>query len=383
MTRTCIAFSASPAVALKSTIAIACSLAACTSFADTPLGWLEGAAPSAYTLSSKQLDLTIGALAVNDTIDFLDIRDELIAGNRRLEGDSGDLSGHNFSVQFGLASMLTAFYKQQNQDFTAQLGDVASINLLELDSELSTKSSHYGVRWNIYEAGHRSNDRPWHAMSLELSRIDNKSDDFSGKLDQIFLNNNTTVTFNQPQTFSVARLEDETLQAKLLYTWPMTSSITSTVFFAYSDVESESGTSSDITAPSLASAFEQRFSTDETRLHFGVGLNWQITERLPLQLSYEYIDISDSDTLIDSNPLNVLLPSFLRGSNLSQTSQDTNHVFKGSVSYWLTPKLNISAYGTVFSNQFLGVIPHFNNPLTSSFSDEPYGYAGISIGLRL
>jgi hypothetical protein len=359
------------------------SIAFSSANADTPLGWIESAAPSAYTLGAMEIDLSLGAIAVNDTIDFLDIRDDLLAGTRKLEGDSGNLSGQNFSVQFGIASMLTAFYSQQNQALSVELGNIGSINLLGLDTELSTTSRRYGLKWNIYEAGHISEDRPWHALSIELSRLENSSDDFEGTLDKIFLNNNTTITFNQPQTFGIASLEDEALQAKVLYSWPMTRSITSTAWFSYTSVESSGGTTSDIAAQSLASAFEQSFDLDENRAQFGLGLNWQITPRLPLQLSYEFINIINSDSTVVSNPQNVLLPSFLRASNLSQQGNDTNHVFKGSLSYWLTPKVNVSAYGTVFTNQFLGVIPHYNNPLTSSFSDNPYGYVGLSIGLRI
>lgn len=370
---------------LSALISTSAVLAACinSAHADTPLGWIEKASPSAYTLGSMEFDLSIGAIAVNDTIDFLNIRDDLLAGTRKLEGDSGDLSGRNFSVQLGLAPMLTAFYSQQDQDFTVELGNIASINLLELDSTLKTESKAYGLKWNIYEAGHSSNDRAWHAMSLELSKLTNTSDDFEGKLDQIFLNNNTTLTFNQPQTFSIARMEDEAIAAKLLYTWPVSSSLTGTVWAAYADVDSAAGTTSDILAASIASAFEQSFSADEKRVQFGLGLNWQITERMPVQLSYEFINITSSDTTVVSNPLNVLLPSFLRASNLSQQDTDTNHILKGSLSYWVTPELNVSVYGTVFSNQFLGVIPHYNNPLTSSFADNPYGYVGLSIGLRI
>lgn len=370
---------------LPTTLAASAMLTACigVAHADTPLGWIEKASPSAYTLGAMEFDLSIGAIVVNDTVDFLDIRDDLLAGTRKLEGDSGDLSGQNFSLQFGIAPMLTAFYSQQNQDFTVELGNIASINLLELDTALETKSTAYGLKWNIYEAGHSSNDRAWHAMSVELSKLENSSDDFEGKLDQIFLNNNTTVTFNQPQTFSIARMDDEALQAKLIYTWPVSSSLTSTVWAAYTDVESSAGTTSDILAASIASAFEQSFTADETRMQFGLGLNWQITERMPLQLSYEFINVTNSDTTVTSNPLNVLLPSFLRASNLSSQDTDTNHIFKGSLSYWVTPEVNVSFYGTVFTNQFLGVIPHFNNPLTSSFADNPYGYVGLSLGLRL
>ena len=115
----------------------------------------------------------------------------------------------------------------------------------------------------------------------------------------------------------------------------------------------------------------------------GAGVNWQLTPRLPMQISYEYIRINKSDTTIIGNELNSLLPSFLRGSNLGDSSGMGNHTVQGNIAYWITPNINFSISAKVFSNQFLGVLPHFNNPLSGSFSDKPYGFAGLSVGIAL
>ena len=351
--------------------------------ADTPFGWLSNENPSAYTTDPMKFELSIGAIAVNDSIDFLDIRDDLLAGTRKLEGDSGDLSGRRAEINFGITSYLSAFYRRQEQDLKIELGDIRSINLIDIDDGLNTTSTAYGIKWVFFESTHNDKFRPWRVASLELTRTRNFTDDYEGMLDRISLNNDLTITFTQAQTFRVRSMEDDGWQARLLYSFPLNDALSITTWAGYAKSNSTSGTGSDIANPSLAPAFEQSFDIDDQQILAGVGLNWQITPRIPLQLNYEYIKINDTQLSITDNPSNVLLPSFLRANNLSKFDANTNHTLRGDLSYWITPKLNVSLTGKVFSNQFLGLIPHYTNPLTGSFSDKPYGYAGISIGIAL
>ncbi len=357
----------------------------CSNFAmaDTPFGWISNENPSAYTTDAMKFEISIGAIAVNDSIDFLDIRDDLLAGTRALEGDSGDLTGQRAEVHFGITSYLSAFYRRQEQDLKIDIGDIKSINLTDIDDGLSTTSTAYGLKWVFYETPNKDKSKPWRAASLELTRTQNSTDDYEGMLDRINLSGNITVNFTTPQTFRVKSMEDDGWQARVLYSFPITDSLGVSTWAGYAKSSSSSGTGSDIPVPSLAPAFEQEFAIDDRQIMAGMGLNWQITDRMPLQLSYEYIKINSSDLTVTDNPSNVLLPSFLRGNNLSNFNADTNHTLRGSLSYWITPRIHASLTGKVFSNQFLGLIPHYNNPLTGSFSDNPYGYVGLQIGLRL
>ena len=61
-----------------------------------------------------------------------------------------------------------------------------------------------------------------------------------------------------------------------------------------------------------------------------------------------------------------MLPSFLRGANLNAATAKDNHTLHGSLSYWVTPQVHVSVTGKLFRNQFLGIITHYNNPLSSS-----------------
>jgi opacity protein-like surface antigen len=351
--------------------------------ADSPLGWVHTDHISAYTIDARTFELNIGAIAVNEDLDFLGIRDDLLAGTRQLEGDSGDLSGNNLELNVGITSWLSAYYRRQQSELVIDIGEVRSINLVDLDDGLDTTSQNYGFKLNFFESGNFDNARPWRAASLEVSKTANKTNNFKGVLDRITLNSNTVITFTNPQNFEVDKMEDDGWMARLLYSFPLSPSISSTTWIGFAENDAQSGTRSDIPVPSLASAFEQTFSTENSQLLLGASMVWQITPRMPLQLSYEYIRLNDSDLEIISNPNNVLLPSFLRADNLAAVEATDNHTLRGSLTYWITPQFTVSVTGKLFSNQFLGLIPHYSNPLSGSFSDQPYGYAGVHLGFRL
>lgn len=52
--------------------------------ADTPLGGISTDHLSAYTLDAGKFQVNVGALAVNEDIDFLDIREDLPTGTRQV-----------------------------------------------------------------------------------------------------------------------------------------------------------------------------------------------------------------------------------------------------------------------------------------------------------
>ena len=358
------------------------ALAASGAHADSPLGWVHTDHISAYTLNERTFELNLGAIAVNEDLDFLGVRDDLLAGTRQLEGDSGDLSGNTMELNVGITSWLSAYYRRQQSDLTIDIGEVRSINLVDLDDGLATTSQSYGFKWNIFESGNFDNARPWRAVSLEVSKTANETDDFAGVLDRITLSG-AVVNFTNPQTFQMDSMEDDGWLARLLYSFPVSPTLSSTVWAGFAENDATSGTSSDIPSPALASAFEQSFTSENAQLLLGANLVWQITPRLPLQVSYEYIRINNNDVEVVSNPNNVLLPSFLRGDNLNSITASDNHTLRGSLTYWITPQFTVALTAKLFSNQFLGLIPHYSNPLSGSFSEQPYGYAGVHLGFRL
>ena len=236
-----------------------------------------------------------------------------------------------------------------------------------------------GFKWTFFRGNLLNADNRHSAASLELTVYSNNSDDFDVVLDEIQLGN-ATITFRDPQTFSVAELEDEGWKARLVYTWPVQQRTIASIWAGYGESEATSATTSDLTEQSIKNIVEQSFSLDESILYLGASIVVQITPRMPLMLSYEYISITDSK--FDQNPANPPsgLPGFLTGTNLSD--EDDNHTLNARISYWLTPQLNVSLTANLYSHQFLGVLPHYNNPLSGSFSSLPYGFAGIELGYK-
>lgn len=353
--------------------------------ADTPLGWVSGDLVHAYTQDARSVEVTAERIAVNDTIDFLDIRDELLAGNRRLEDNSGDLKGWQGTIRVGVLEMLELFYRRQEHDLVLKLGPVNSLGILDVDQELRTTLNEGGLKWTFYQADRASRNQEITAASLELAWLKNESDDFSLAFDRITFNaggTSASITFNDTQRAGIDNLEDEGWRARLVYTTQLADSFVGSVWAGYSDHSASSGTSSTVPIPNLRDALTQRFDVEERHLMLGMGFNWQLTPRIPLQLSYEYVNIHSQDiTAFRAGTSSFALPGFLSSSTLS--TDDANHTLSGSISWWATPWLNLGLTGKLFSNQFLGLIPHYNNPLSASFSDTPYGYLGLRLGLSL
>ena len=354
-------------------------LAASPGSADTPPGWINSGNTSAYTTAAGDLELTASWLRVNDTIDFLDVREDLIAGNRRLVGDSGDLEGYRLEAHYGFTEWLSVHFRQQRQDLTVDLGEISSVNVLAIDGELETTARELGLKWTFYIADQLNRDDAITAASLEVSAFDNDSASFDVLTDQISLGN-LTVNFADPRTFSVLDLQDDGWQARLLYTTPVFGSVIGSAWAGYKDSDARSGTDSDIEAETVARFFRQRFSLEESYWLAGASLNFRLRPRLPVTLAYEYLKTRNSTFSRDPVQAPSGLPGFLTGGG----AQDSrNHTVTAQATYWLSPALHLSLSGRYFSNQFLGVLPHYNNPLSGSFADDPYGYLGVSLGYSL
>jgi hypothetical protein len=355
--------------------------------AEVPAGWINSDFISAYTQDARTIDVSAEALRVNDSIDFLDIREDLLAGTTRLSDKSGDLRGFRGTVHVGLLETLSAFYTRQQQDLTLELGTVSSsINIVDIDKKLETTREEYGLKWTFFQAGFLDSGGASTAGSVEISRLDNTSDDFNLTFDRIDVTTGSTpgsVFFAQNQTAGIQKLEDEGWNLRFIYTTPLSTAVTASAWAGYSDIKATSGTGTTIPLASINAALTQRFDIDETWHRFGASLNWQLTARVPLQLSYEYIHIAKQSlvTTAGAPVAGLPLPSILSSSNLSE--EDGNHTLTASLSWWATPAINVGVTARVYSNQFLGVIPHFNNPLTASFADDPYGYLGLRVGIRL
>src|SRR5690606_30253429 len=160
-------------------------------------------------------------------------------------------------------------------------------------------------------------------------------------------------------------MDDEAWKLRLIHTVPMGGSAAGTLWAGYSQTEATAGLS--VSAINLLAPL-QDFSTETEQYTVGASLNWNITPRMPLQLTYEYINVADREDSMIADPLqNAYLPDFLQAGNVAAVDEDENHVVTASLSYWITPHINVGFTGKLFSNQFVGVTPHYHNPLTAAF----------------
>lgn len=346
------------------------------SWADTPLGWINSSNSSAYTTTKGELELSLGKIAVNDTLDFFNYRDDLIEAAGSLEGDSGYLSGERLQAHYGITEDLAFFYRRQDHRLSLDLGEISSVDLIDIDDALETLSESIGLKWTFYRANLLNTDNRHSAASLELSAYRNESDDFDAVVERIRLEN-LTVSFGVPQTFSVADLEDSGWKGRLIYSIALLDSTTASVWGGYGQSEASSGTTSDLQSATIRRFFEQSFDLEESYLYFGAAITAQFSPRFLLDLSYEFTSIVDST--LDRFPLEppTSLPGFLSADALGEV--DDNHAVTARLAYWLTPSLSLNVTGNLYANQFVGVLPHYNNPLSGSFSATTYGFAGVEL----
>ncbi len=347
--------------------------------AETPVGWISLGHPSAYTQDAGRLELALSGIAVNDGLDFLDLREDLIAENDNLAGDTGDIRGARLAVEFGLASFLTAFASAGRHAMTVELGDIRSAVIESADGALETRTHRYGLRWMLWRGGPLPGGGRSGALSLEASGFGSETRDFDLVISR-FQTSDLTVRFRDHQTFSVDRMKDRGWSARLLYSAPLSSALTGTAWVGHGEAEVAFGTGSDLSSSLLRGFFEQSFSVEEEYARIGVGLRWRAAPRLPVAISYEAIRINETGYRAVPESLPLTLPGFFRAGRVRD---DYNHVFSARASWWITPRVSVGLSGKLFSNHFLGELPHYNNPLADSFRGKSYGFAGVELGVRL
>ncbi|GJM14151.1 MAG: hypothetical protein DHS20C12_25540 [Pseudohongiella sp.] len=347
--------------------------------ADTPLGWLNNNNMSAYTATRGELELSGSFQRVNDTIDFLNIREDLFANNQRLVGKSGDLSGARYEAHYGITDYLSVFARYQQHELTVDLGDIASVNIVDISPSLDTTQKEVGIKWMLYEADLLNPDNRQTALSLQISGTRNETDDFDVFIDRIDFSN-FTVFFTDPTAFSVDEMEDEGWSGRLLYSTALENLGVGSLWAGYGESSGTSGTSTNAINGTVRNLFAQSFELEESYFYLGASINFSLRPRIRASLSYEFIDIAESKFSREPLTPSSQLPSFLSVNGLAD--EDRNHTLSARLSYWLTPEINASISGQLYSNQFLGRLPHYNNPLGESFASVPYGFIGAELAYK-
>lgn len=339
---------------------------------------------NAYVLGLGAFEASWHSVSVNDTVDFLDLRKEILSGNSQLTGNTGDLTGNGKELRLGVGGGIELFYRESAQALTLNLAPVSSADIENLDNELSTRRKSYGFKWLFYDAVLQDLARPWSSVALQVTRSENRSDDFGGDLAGLRTSASGGVLFDPASRFALDRLQDNGWQARLVYSAAWSTDITTTLWAGYGSTQASSGTSWDVDIAFLRDALFQSFDSQQSTYMLGASVNWHLRPRLPVQFGYEYLAIRTSyeHPITGNSSFSRYIPSFLRGDNLSR-GDSKNHTVYGKASWWITPHLYIQAGGRLFSDQFNGLMPHYNNALSGGFANLPYGYAELSMGIKV
>lgn len=330
--------------------------------------WTFQDIPSAFTMKKGGLDLSGSFLLVNDTVDFLDIREEKTDESDLLAASIGDYSGFRGIVNYGLTDRVMLHYSYQYGEMDTSLGSSGTFTDLDSSDTLDTSSHKLGFRFNMV-----AENSKLPAFSLEASYGINDSDDskimFSGITSNSFIppgNHDITLSDLSDDGFNVRLLASKTFSV-----------FTPTVWIGYGEFRSDSKMTLNINSDVMRGKFDQEFDITEKAFDAGLGLGIQYFDRCPIFLSYRYITVDrDIDT---TGGLSSLLPS--RYTDTDKMDEETeNHIFSTKIVYWASPRLNLFLDGQVYTNHFLGVVPHYNNTLTNRFFENMYGYIGIGLG---
>ena len=333
--------------------------------------WVFEDLPSAFILKKGMVELTGFYLVVNDTLDIFDVREKELGDSNLFQAGIGDYSGFKGIANYGLTNWLMLHYSYQYGDMDTTLGSSSTFKGLASSDTLSTGSHNAGFRLNILSEGRKAP-----ALALEAAYSRNYSDDalitFTG-----ISTGGTKIDFIERQNIRMSDLSDEGVEFRLLISKTM-SRVTPTVWAGYSRYRANTKISTSITFLPIKENFDRKLDMDEEAFSLGVGLGVQFIERLPIFLSYRFLAL-DRDIKMDT-PFNTsILARYTNPDNMDKEKQ--NHIFSGKIMYWITPHINLGLEGWLYTNHFLGIVPHYNNPFTNRFFDKMYGYLGIGLGV--
>lgn len=340
-------------------------------FCATYPGWLVQDTPMAFTLKQGEGELTAQWLLVNSTIDFLDIRGNLTGGSKLFTDNSGDLNGGRFTFNLGVLPSIMVFYRGQKHEIVTEFGESHTFGSVNSDHGINTWSHEAGLRWNFL-------DVPAHALSfaIEGAWLKHTSRDFSFTFLRVDAGD-TILQFSSPKEIRLSSLSDDGWRARLIGSILFGDTFLLNFWAGYESIDASSAVSTTISYEPIKKNFDRRYSIKEDQFHLGIGMIWQVLPRVPLEVYYDYLRLWRSEHASGA-PNTSTLSRYTNPEGL--TPENSNHILTGKIGYWLTPNLNINFEGKLMTNQFLGIVPHYNNTITSRFFHQIYGYIGLGVG---
>ena len=327
------------------------------------------------TVSPLTVDLSIDA--VNETIDFLDIREsEGITDN-----SSGDYIGFQINTAYQINpewSIEGSFWhreidysKDTNDLQTALLGVryIPNVNLQENDT-LALRASIWGN-----QASSLTKSTPTAANGYTFNRIDVKNpEDIQFQVDAIF--SRKLDFMNQLNAFAslgYSKVSVDQLNAQAKYQGCNMDLV------IHSNNTYKGGLNSpcniggvvlqDLNIEGNANEYgidiEQDLNYDAYYASFGGSWNWRY-QKFESQLAYQYQRLWRKD--IDD-----------RVANFGNNPIKDNHTFGGKFSYDVTPQIKAFVRGELYQRNLIGYVPFLYNGVTASRLDKRYGLASFGV----
>lgn len=310
--------------------------------------------PTAYMLTEGQFEATVSYRTVNDTVDVFGFKEDIAGGSNI--GTRGDYHGTQGVFHFGLWEGLQVSYKGELRNLDAGLstGDVeyASHDVMLKQNLFREESWYPTVALGVFYRGNRAEN---------ISRTFNS---VSGS----FLGVSVPSTpLEDPATITFGGIEDDSFGAALFTSKSFTPqlSIHTSLEYSRTIVGSELHLETGGLDVNILNDFSRLLETSDYMSHnfsFGFGAVYQVTKDIMFSADYKRIQVRRSGQ-----------------SEIAEKDFNSNNVISWQVSYSPVSWFAMSATGTYFSNQFLGVIPSLYNSRTASKFGKDYGYLGVGI----
>ncbi len=322
-----------------------------------------------------KLNISLSIDAVNDSIDFLEMRESENISDK----SAGDYIGFNIGTLYSFHDQwaIEASYWQREIDYSKDTNEIESayLGLSYLPTSLNTKSSALKLRASIW--GNQSDvldkTTPTLVNSNTIDQVSvNNPQDIQYQLDAIF--SKKIDPLNQLNFFTnvgYSKVEVDSLDLIVSYSGcPYQIHIPNNNQFIGKGITA-CGADTTITGPAQAFNLDVQKDLNYESYYAAFGGSWNFRYRkFESQLAYQYQHLWRND--IDD-----------RVKNFGNSPIKDNHTIGARFSYDFTPQITGFIRGEIYKNNFVGNIPFLYNGVTASRLDKKYGLASLGIKLNL
>ena len=331
--------------------------------------------------SKSPLQLTLAADAVNDTIDFLDMRESEGVTDK----SAGDYKGFHLGAKYDINPQwsIEGTYWHREIEYSQDTNKIQSgllgvryipdLNLHKNDA-LSFRASIWG---NTADSMKKSTPTLVNGRTIQKVDVQDPQD-FQFQLDAIF--SRKLDPMNQLNAFAsigyskveISNLQIQAIQQGCLMNVNINGNNQYTGNLAQ-PCKNGNITVTDLQVSGNASDFgldvEQDLNYDSYFTNVGASWNWRY-KQFESQLAYQYQRLWRNK--IDD-----------RVSNFGNSPIKDNHTLGAKFSYDFTPEITGFVQGEIYQNNFVGNLPFLYNGVTASRLDKRYGLASLGINVRM